>query len=201
VTNPGASQSATWADIDNDGFLDLLICNWDQPNLLMRNLGNDNYWLKLDLTGTTSNADAIGTKVRVKATIRGEEMWQLREIGTSQGWVTYQCDMRPHYGLGDAAVAEVVRIEWPSGIVQELSDVSADHILKVTEPLRLSIQAAGTTAMLLWPARAKGYALYQAASSDGPWEPVDAPVVVADHQATVLMSGEHSVRFYRLQQP
>jgi len=115
VSNTGASQSATWADIDNDGFLDLLICNYDQPNLLMRNLGNDNHGLKFDLTGTTSTADAIGAKVRVKATIQGTELWQLREIGTSQGWLTYQSDMRPHFGLGDATVADFVRIV-PHGI-------------------------------------------------------------------------------------
>jgi hypothetical protein len=42
VTNTGASQSATWADIDNYGFIGLLICNYDQPNLLMRNLSNEN---------------------------------------------------------------------------------------------------------------------------------------------------------------
>jgi hypothetical protein len=78
--------------------------------------------------------------------------------------------MRPHFGLGDATVAEVVRIEWPSGIVQELSNVEANQILTVTEPARLSITPAGTTAMLSWPARAEDYALYQAASPDGPWE-------------------------------
>jgi hypothetical protein len=174
------------------------LADYDQRNLLMCNLGNDNHWLKLDVTGTLSNADAIGAKVRVKAAIQGEEMWQLREIGTSQGWLTYQSDMRPHFGLGDASVAEVVRIEWPSGIVQELFDVNADQILKVTEPPRLSITPAGT---LAWPARAEGYALYQAASLDGLWEPVDAPVVNVGHLATVEVWGEDSVRFYRLQMP
>jgi hypothetical protein len=117
------------------------------------------------------------------------------------GLFTYQSDMRPHFGLGDTAVATLVRIEWPSGIVQELFDVNADQILKVTEPPRLSIRTAGASAMLSWPARAEGYVLYRAASPDGPWEPVDAPVVVADHQATVEVSGGDSVRFYRLQLP
>jgi enediyne biosynthesis protein E4 len=201
VTNTGDSASVTWADIDNDGFLDLLICNYDEPNLLMRNLGNDNHWLKLELRGTTSNAGAIGAKVRVKATIQGEEMWQLREIGTSQGWLTYQSDMRPHFGLGDAPVAEVVRIEWPSGIVQELANVSADQILKVTEPPRLSIGSNGTTAILSWPARAQGYGLFSAEQPDGPWEPVERRVVISGHQATVEVSIGGSVQFYRLQLP
>jgi enediyne biosynthesis protein E4 len=198
VTNTGDSQSATWADIDNDGFLDLLICNHNQPNLLMRNLGNDNHWLKLDLTGTVSNADAIGAKVRVKATIQGTELWQLREIGTSHGWLSHQSDMRPHFGLGDAAVAKVVRIEWPSGIVQELADVDAGQILSVTEPPRLSITPAG---MLAWAARAEGYQLFGANRPDGPWEPVEVPVVITSHQATVGVSIGDAAQFYRLQMP
>jgi hypothetical protein len=142
-----------------------------------------------------------GAKVRVKATIQGEEVWQLREIGTSQGWLTYQSDMRPHFGLGDTAVAEVVRIEWPSGIVQELSDVSADQILKLIEPPRLSIRQAGTSVMLSWSGRAECHVLFQATSPDGPWEPVDAPVLVANHQATVEVSFGSSTRFYRLRTP
>ena len=129
VTNTGASLSATWADIDSDGFVELLICNDDQPNLLMGNLGNDNRWLKLDLKGTMSSANASGAEVRVKAAIQGEEMWQLREIGTSQGWETCPSDMRPHFGLGDAAIAELVHFESPSGIVQELSNVSFDPVV------------------------------------------------------------------------
>lgn len=148
-----------------------------------------------------SNADAIGAKVRVKATIQGEEMWQLREIGRSQGWVTYQSDMRPHFGLGEPTVVEAVRIEWPSGIVQELSNVEANQILTVTEPPRLSIILAETSAALSWPARAEGHALYHAVSVDGPWESVDAPFVIVGHLATVEVWGEDSVRFYRLQMP
>jgi hypothetical protein len=200
--NTGAPLSATWADIDNDGFLDLVVCNYDQPNLLMRNLDNDNHWLKLDLTGTTSNAGAIGAKVRVKAEIQGNELWQLREVGTSQGWLTDQSDMRPHFGLGDATAAEVVRIEWPSGIVQELANVSADQILKVTEPPRLSIGSNGTTAATLsWPARAEGYGLFGAEQPDGPWGPVERRVSIIGQQATVDVSGGDSVQFYRLQLP
>jgi hypothetical protein len=82
-----------------------------------------------------------------------------------------------------------------------LFDVNADQILKVIEPPRLSITPAGTTEVLSWPARAEGYALYQALSPDGPWEPVDAQVVIANHAAAVEVSGGDSVRFYRLQMP
>jgi hypothetical protein len=55
--------------------------------------------------------------------------------------------------------------------------------------------------MLSWPARAEVYVLHHAASPDGPWESVDAPVVIVGHLATVEVSGGDSVRFYRLQMP
>jgi hypothetical protein len=109
--------------------------------------------------------------------------------------------MRPHFGLGDATAAEVVRIEWPSGIVQELANVSADQILKVTEPPRLSIGSNGTTAMLSWPARAEGYGLFGAEQPDGLWEPVERQVIISGHQATVEVTIGGSVRFYRLRLP
>lgn len=84
------------------------------------------------LVGTLSNRSAIGAKVRVKATIRGKTFWQLREISGGSGCCS-QNDLRTHFGLGDATNADLVRIEWPSGIVQELSNVAAKQFVTVTE--------------------------------------------------------------------
>ncbi len=83
------------------------------------------------LVGTASNRAAIGAKVRVQATISGESFWQLREIFGGGG--SGQDDLRAHFGLGDATNVTTLRIEWPSGIVQELADVSANQILTITE--------------------------------------------------------------------
>jgi hypothetical protein len=87
-----------------------------------------NHWLTLRLIGTTSNRDAIGAKVRIKATIRGKTVWQLREVSSSG-----RDDMRPHFGLGDATNVEVIRIEWPSGKVQEFDNAPSDRLLTITE--------------------------------------------------------------------
>ena len=76
--------------------------------------------------------------MRVKTTSDGKTFWQLREISGSGNAYSFQ-DMRPNFGLGQAAVAETVRIEWPSGIVQELHNLAANQILTVTEPTRLQI--------------------------------------------------------------
>jgi hypothetical protein len=141
------STACAWGDYDNDGAMDLFVARgaWasfgrgPQASALYRNNGNTNRWLKLKLAGTVSNRSAIGAKVRVKATLSGQTIWQMRHV-TSTGTYCAQNDARPHFGLRDATVAETVRIEWPSGIVQELRNVPANQILHVTEPARLEPQ-------------------------------------------------------------
>jgi hypothetical protein len=139
VTTAMYPDGCSWADYDNDGFLDLLYGSTNGLHLYHNN-GNTNHWLTLDLAGTASNRSAIGAKARVKATIGGKTFWQLREVSTGDGFA--QGDMRPHFGLGDASLAETVRIEWPSGIVQELQNVAANQFLRITEPPGLRALAA-----------------------------------------------------------
>jgi hypothetical protein len=71
------------------------------------------------------------------------------------------------------------------GMVQELFDVSADQTVKVTGAFPTIYSSTGTAGMLSWPARAERYVLYQAASPDGPWEPLDTSVIVANHHAII----------------
>jgi enediyne biosynthesis protein E4 len=131
--------SCAWVDYDNDGFLDLFITG--TTNLLYHNNGNTNAWLEVKLVGTVSNRSAIGAKVRVHATIGGKTFWQLREINTGGGWNSVP--LVAHFGLGDATNADIVRIEWPSGIVQEFQNVAAKQILTYTEPPRLLATTTG----------------------------------------------------------
>jgi hypothetical protein len=63
-------------------------------------------------------------------------IWQMRQMSAGEGLYS-QTDLRPNFGLGDATIAEIVRIEWPSGIVQDLHNVTANQILAVTEPAKL----------------------------------------------------------------
>jgi len=90
----------------------------------------NNHWLKVQLRGVASSTEGTGAKVRVKATIRGQTVWQMRQIG---GLTTFATELIAHFGLGDATNVDVVRIEWPSGLVQELHDVPANHSLTITE--------------------------------------------------------------------
>jgi hypothetical protein len=133
VHDGGDSWSTAWGDYDNDGFLDLFVGNIEGTSFLYHNNGNDNHWLKFRLIGTRSNRAAIGAKVRVHATINGQSFWQMREVAASDGYMG-QNSLHVHVGLGDATNADLVRIEWPSGTVQELPNVASKQFLTVTEP-------------------------------------------------------------------
>jgi hypothetical protein len=146
VSDGGNSNSGIWGDYDRDGFLDLFVGNFANSdgspsfNYLYHNDGNSNAWLEVKCVGTRSNRSAIGAKVRAKATIGGKTFCQLREISTGSGWA--QNAMEAHFGLGDATNVETLRIEWPSGTVQEFQNVPARQQLTVTEPSRLVPQGA-----------------------------------------------------------
>src|SRR5258705_2673935 len=135
ATDLGTWHGAAWGDYDNDGFLDLFVANWGNTNALYHNNGNTNAWLKVKLRGTVSNRDGIGAKVRVKATFGGAARWQLRQISDGDGVV--QNSIIAHFGLGNATNIDLLRLEWPSGIVQELTNVAVRQLLIIREAPRL----------------------------------------------------------------
>ncbi len=92
--------------------------------------------------GTVSNRSAIGAKVRAKATIGGKTFWQMREINTGDGFSAGPLDA--HFGLGDGTNVDTLRIEWPSGVVQEFQNVAPKQILTITEPPRLLATSTGS---------------------------------------------------------
>ena len=136
-SNLGIGDTVSTADYDNDGFLDLFITNGDFPHLLNRNApyqlleneGNDNHWLKIDLEGVVSNRDGIGAKVYVSA--GGITQLRQQSGGMHDG---VQNDSRLHFGLADNSLVDEIRIEWSSGIVQNITNVDADEILNIVEP-------------------------------------------------------------------
>jgi len=127
------SLGCAWADYDNDGFLDLFASRGDgRGNYLYRNNGNSNSWLTVKLIGTVSNRSAIGAKVHAKATIGGVSRWQLRQITGGGGFAGHN-ELQANFGLGDATNIDLVRIEWPSGIAQTLTNVAPKQFLTVVE--------------------------------------------------------------------
>jgi hypothetical protein len=136
VNTAAFAAGAAWGDYDNDGFPDLFVSTGSQ-NFLYHNDGNSNRWLTVQCAGTASNRSGIGAKVRVRAKINGQPIWQMREI--TGGFGANGNGLRAYFGLGDATNIDHVRIEWPSGIVQELQNVNINQLLIVNEPPRLQI--------------------------------------------------------------
>lgn len=152
----GKSWGGHWVDFNRDGFLDLFVSEYHAAgccppiaNRLYMNNGNGNSWLAVTCVGTSSPRSGTGAKVRSRSVIRGQETWQLRLInsgGTAYGGQSPAA----HFGLGDATNVDVLRIEWPSGIVQELYDVSISQHLTVTEPAMLWMPRVGELHVQCW---------------------------------------------------
>jgi len=138
LTNTNATLSLTHrgasaGDFDDDGDLDLIMVGPGTSMALFRNdTDNGNHWISVQGIGTTSNAVAIGAKVRVKSAFNGGSVWRLREI-TAQNNFNGQNSLRAHFGLADATVVDSLRVEWPSGIVDILENVTVDQLILVTE--------------------------------------------------------------------
>jgi enediyne biosynthesis protein E4 len=126
VTTPLAARGAAFGDINNDGWMDVVLTTLGGPPVLLLNHGGANHWLSITLRGTRSNRDGYGARVRVNDQTR---------LATSAG--SYACanDKRLHFGLGSAEKA-TVEVLWPSGAKQVLNDVRADQFLEVREPER-----------------------------------------------------------------
>jgi hypothetical protein len=197
VSTPGYSMGAAWGDYDNDGFLDVF-ASTDTGNFLYHNDGNSNRWVTIKLVGTASNRSGIGAKVRVRANIAGHALWQLREV--TSGYGLNGGGLRAYFGLGDATNVDLVRIEWPSGTVQELQNVGVNQILTVTEPPRLQavrVQPDGSLQLQLAGAAGFRYEV-QTSSNLSSWTPrmivtnTSRTMLVTDPSATNALS-----RYYR----
>ena len=128
VSDIHSSRGCAFGDFDNDGDVDVLIVNMNEPPSLLRNdLRGKNHWIKVKLRGIKSNRSGIGA--RVVARYGGKRQVQAL---TSQASY-YSCnDPRMHFGLGSATTADI-DIFWPSGIVERIENVAADHLITVEE--------------------------------------------------------------------
>lgn len=123
-------RGACFGDYDNDGDIDAYIVNLnDRGAFLRNNKGNQNNWLTLNLVGTTSNRDGIGS--HVKLTSGGKV--QTAQKKSTTGYLS-QNDPRMHFGLTKNAMVDRIEIKWPSGKLQVLENIKANQILTVKEP-------------------------------------------------------------------
>ncbi|MGA7513333.1 MAG: CRTAC1 family protein, partial [Candidatus Sulfotelmatobacter sp.] len=125
---PRVARGAAYADIENDGFLDVLITTNAGPAYLFHNEGGANHSLRLKLVGTKSNRDGIGAVVDVTA--EGGKQWKMLRSGSSY---LSQSELVLTFGLGAQSKADSVEIQWPSGQVDKLSNVNAGQTITVEE--------------------------------------------------------------------
>jgi len=125
---PKVARGAAYADIDNDGFLDVLVTTNGGRPYLFHNEGGGNHSLRVKLVGTKSNRDGIGSVVRVKS--GKDEQWQMLRSGSSY---LSQSEIVLTFGLGKEAKADSLEVQWPSGQVDKLSNISASQTVTIQE--------------------------------------------------------------------
>ena len=125
---PRVARGAAYADIDNDGFLDVLVTTNSGPAYLFHNEGGSNHSLRLKLVGTKSNRDGIGAVVHV--TSGSDKQWKMLRSGSSY---LSQSELVLTFGLGTQTKADTVEIQWPSGRVDKLSNLNAGQTLTIEE--------------------------------------------------------------------
>jgi len=123
-----SGRGCAFGDFDNDGDVDILVVNLNEPPSLLRNdLRGFHHWLKVKLIGTKSNRSAIGA--RILARYGGKV--QARAV-VSQSSFYSSSDPRLHFGLGAEKAADL-EIHWPNGLQEKLKDVAADQLVTIKE--------------------------------------------------------------------
>ena len=129
LTDQHSSRGAAFGDVDNDGDVDALIMNMNEPPSLLRN-GNSSggTWIRVALQGTASNRAAIGATVIVTAGGRR----QARVLLSQSSY--YSCgDLRLHFGLGSASRVDEIEVRWPSGRTQSMKDAAIRQTITIVE--------------------------------------------------------------------
>jgi hypothetical protein len=123
---PQAHRGSGFADFNNDGKIDVVVVSLQGPTELWENITPDtNNWLILKFTGTRSNRDGIGVRIRMES--------QHNHMTTSVGYASSSY-FGVHFGTGKEEQIDRLEIVWPSGVEQVLKAVPTNQVLRVREP-------------------------------------------------------------------
>ena len=132
---PYVGRSVVGGDYDNDGDIDLLVSNSNQPAFLLRNeIGNQQNWLLIRLEGKYSNRDGIGSRVTVEIKNEGKRITQTAEVKSGSNYAS-NSDIRLHFGLGKAQNVDRIHIHWSRGTKQNIYNASVNQLLIIQEVL------------------------------------------------------------------
>ena len=131
IAKPSNSNGAVYADLDNDGDLDLIVNNINQPAFIYQNEANTrspNHYLTVKLSGSGQNTQGIGASV----TLYNRGQRQFLEQMPARG---YQSSVSPvlHFGLGNETVVDSIRVVWPGGKQQVLRNEKSDRTITLSE--------------------------------------------------------------------
>jgi hypothetical protein len=129
LSHPMVGRGASYADLDADGDLDVVVTQIDGAPLLLRNdqrLGH--HWLRVRLIGRGGNLDAIGARLALTA----GRSTQWRQVMPARSYLS-QVELPVTFGLGAATAIESLRIHWPDGAEQVLKDVPVDTVFTVKQ--------------------------------------------------------------------
>jgi len=147
------SFSNAIGDINNDGYQDFVVVNQAPENhTLWRNTGGSNNWLKVKLEGTVSNRNGIGSWIAV--TINGQTMYRYTLCGEA---FLGQNSATEIFGVGTETTIDDLTIFWPSGLVDNISNVTANQVMNVVEGSTLSINEENADTFSVYPNPASDY--------------------------------------------
>ncbi|MEY8849934.1 FG-GAP-like repeat-containing protein [Psychroserpens sp. XS_ASV72] len=136
-------------DINNDGYPDLVVTNsYNQTIDIWENLSSTtNHWLKVNLEGSISNRDGIGASIEIS--VNGEK--QYRQVQCGEGYLT-QNSSSEFFGTGQFTTIDYVKVRWPSGIEDIITNLNADQALNIVEnSSNLSIYEVDNTSIEIYP--------------------------------------------------
>ena len=126
VANAEIGRGAAFGDIDNDGDVDIVVTNNNGPvRLLLNQVGGRNHWLQVRLDQRPGNRFGIGAWVGVERG-GGPTLW--RRVRTDGSYLSAS-DVRAHFGLGASAAVDAIVVEWPDGVSERRTGITADTLV------------------------------------------------------------------------